>query len=223
VDTGHTRYSPLAEINVSNVKDLRGATVDSRFRAFDTRTGKEVWSVSVPAPAASTPITYKGKSGRQYVVVPDGGPGTLGVPGHFASYHEVLSAYALPRPGEAPVDLSQFAPMPMQFPPRPPGGAAGAANSAAATVPTASSQGAGTDPPAGGAGKEEFTSMCGQCHGVSTAIAVRRTPDAWHDLIQDMRARGAQGDNAKAARVQEYLSHYFGLIAPPGDGVAAPR
>lgn len=39
--------------------------------------------------------------------------------------------------------------------------------------------------------------MCGHCHGVSTAIAVRRSPEGWHDLIEDMRARGAQGITQK--------------------------
>jgi len=187
-----------------------GATVDSRFRAFDTHTGREVWTVTLPAPASSTPITYRGKSGRQYVVVPDGGPGTLGVPGKFASYRGILIAYALPRPGETAVDLTQFAPIPVQIPVRPPGGGG---------------PGMAQGPPAPGAptvlpdgpGKDDFTSMCGQCHGVSTAIAVRRSPDAWHDLIQDMRARGAQGDNAKAARVQDYLSRFFGVLPMPAD------
>jgi len=196
-----------------------GATVDSRFRAFDSRTGKELWTVSVPAPAVSTPMTYQGKSGRQYVVVPDGGPGTLGMPGRFSSFHQVLIAFALPKPGEVPVDLARFAPIPMQVPPRPAGSSAapGASSTAAATGPS----GAVTLPD--DAGKEDVLSMCGQCHGVSTAIAVRRTPDGWHDLIQDMRARGAQGDNAKAARVQDYLSRYFGLIPAPADPIAAPR
>lgn len=189
-----------------------GASVDSRFHAFDSHTGKEVWTVSVPAPAVSTPMTYRGKSGRQYVVVPDGGPGTIGMPGRFSSFHQILIAYALPRASEASVDMAQFAPTPM--PPRPTGPAPAIAASAA---PTAN----GVLPE--GAGKEDFNAMCSQCHGVSTAIAVRRSPEGWHDLIQDMRARGAQGDNARAARVEGYLSHYFGVMQVPGDAVATPR
>ena len=65
--------------------------------------------------------------------------------------------------------------------------------------------------------------MCSPCHGVTTAISVRRSPDGWHDLIQDMRSRGAQGDNAKAERVGNYLSRYFGLMQMPGTPVAAPK
>ena len=195
-----------------------GATVDSRFRAFDSHTGREVWTAMLPGPASSTPMTYRGKSGRQYVVVPSGGPGTLGVPGKFASYHAVLIAYALPKAGDAPVDLARFNAIPMQIPQRPPAGIANASGNAAA--------GPGLPGPVmlpEGPGKEDVTSMCGQCHGVSTAIAVRRSPEAWHDLIQDMRARGAQGDNAKAARVQDYLSQYFGPMAAPVDATPVHR
>lgn len=180
-----------------------GATVDSRFHAFDSRTGKEVWTATLPAPAVSTPMSYQGKSGRQYVVIPDGGPGTIGMPGRFFSYHAILVAYALPKPGEKPVDLAQYAPVAVPFRPPP---------AAAAAVPS-SVQG---DPilPAGD-GREDVLSMCGQCHGVSTAIAVRRSSDGWRDLIQDMRSRGAQGDDAKAARVRDYLSRYFGVLPTP--------
>jgi quinoprotein glucose dehydrogenase len=196
-----------------------GATVDSRFRAFDSRTGKEIWAASMPAPAVSTPMTYRGKSGRQYVVIADGGPATLGMPGRFSSFHQILIAYALPKPGDVPVDLAKFAPVPIQLPPRSTG--ASAPPSAVSSPAAAALPGPVTLPD--GAGKEEVLSMCGQCHGVSTAIAVRRTPDGWHDLIQDMRSRGAQGDNAKAARVQDYLSRYFGLMPVPPEPVAAPK
>lgn len=57
-----------------------GATVDSKFRAFDARTGKELWSDKVEAPAHSIPSTYVGKDGKQYVVVAAGGGGFLGSP-----------------------------------------------------------------------------------------------------------------------------------------------
>jgi len=188
-----------------------GATTDSRFRAFDSRTGKEVWKTSIPSPAIATPITFQGKSGRQYVVIAVGGPGVAGGSNLGSSFRQVLLAFALPKPGEPPLDLSEFAPPPASKqaragignPPPPPPGMTGEV-----TLPA-------------GAGREDVQSMCGQCHGVSTAIAVRRSPDGWHDLIQDMRARGAQGDDAKASRVQNYLSRYFGLMTSPADAAAS--
>jgi quinoprotein glucose dehydrogenase len=60
-----------------------GATIDSRFRAFDSHSGKEVWTASIPAPAVANPIIFRGKSGREYVVIAAGGPGTLAVPVAF--------------------------------------------------------------------------------------------------------------------------------------------
>jgi quinoprotein glucose dehydrogenase len=45
-----------------------GGTEDKMFRAFDPQTGKILWSTQLPAAGAGTPMTYQGKSGKQYVV-----------------------------------------------------------------------------------------------------------------------------------------------------------
>ncbi len=45
------------------------ATNDSRFRAFDSRTGKELWVTKLDASGYATPITYLGRDGKQYVVI----------------------------------------------------------------------------------------------------------------------------------------------------------
>jgi membrane-bound PQQ-dependent dehydrogenase (glucose/quinate/shikimate family) len=53
-----------------------GATADSRFRAFDSSNGKELWVTQLPASAYATPVTYTGKkSGKQFVVISAGGGG----------------------------------------------------------------------------------------------------------------------------------------------------
>jgi quinoprotein glucose dehydrogenase len=57
-----------------------GATDDARFRAFDTRTGKEIWTVRLPAAAEATPITYADAGGKQYVAVVATGGGLIGAP-----------------------------------------------------------------------------------------------------------------------------------------------
>lgn len=69
-----------------------GATDDSRFRAFATKTGKEIWTVKLPASAEATPITYRGANGKQYVVIVATGGGLIGAP--LAS--DSVIAYALP-------------------------------------------------------------------------------------------------------------------------------
>ena len=54
-----------------------GATNDSRFRAFDSRTGKELWVTKIDASAHSVPITFQGKNGKQYVVIMASGGGII--------------------------------------------------------------------------------------------------------------------------------------------------
>jgi quinoprotein glucose dehydrogenase len=68
-----------------------GATIDSRFRAFDARNGHELWSEKIDAPAHSIPSTYMGRDGKQYVVVSAAGGGFLGSP-----TADAIIAYRLP-------------------------------------------------------------------------------------------------------------------------------
>jgi quinoprotein glucose dehydrogenase len=44
-----------------------GATSDKRFRAFDARNGRELWSVQLAAQVNANPMTYLGANGKQYV------------------------------------------------------------------------------------------------------------------------------------------------------------
>jgi quinoprotein glucose dehydrogenase len=67
-----------------------GASLDDRFRAFDTDTGKLLWEVKLPAGGQATPMTYS-IAGRQYVVIAAGGYKGDTTRGDY------LIAYALPR------------------------------------------------------------------------------------------------------------------------------
>jgi quinoprotein glucose dehydrogenase len=49
-----------------------GAALDGRLRALDIRTGRELWSASLPAPGMSIPVTYA-VGGRQFVALTAGG------------------------------------------------------------------------------------------------------------------------------------------------------
>ncbi len=75
-------------------------TLEAAIYAFDSRTGERLWKGVLPTSARSTPMTYLGRDGRQYVVVAAGGHGTpLGPP-----LGDYLVAFALPRaaPRELP-------------------------------------------------------------------------------------------------------------------------
>jgi len=69
-----------------------GATDDRRFRAFETRTGKELWTYMLPASAEATPITYAGQGGRQMVAIVATGGGLIGA----KLESDVLVVFALP-------------------------------------------------------------------------------------------------------------------------------
>jgi quinoprotein glucose dehydrogenase len=65
-----------------------GATRDRRFRAFDSKTGKELWSVRTDYNITAIPMTYQGKDGKQYVAVVAATNGSGG--------NESLLVFALP-------------------------------------------------------------------------------------------------------------------------------
>ena len=46
-----------------------GATNDRRFRAFDSKTGKELWVARLAANGNANPISYQGRNGKQYVAI----------------------------------------------------------------------------------------------------------------------------------------------------------
>ncbi|HTG73497.1 MAG TPA: PQQ-binding-like beta-propeller repeat protein [Terriglobia bacterium] len=58
-----------------------GATSDSRFRAIESKTGKELWVTKMNGNGGANPMTYRGRSGKQYVAQAAGG---------------TLNVYALP-------------------------------------------------------------------------------------------------------------------------------
>lgn len=70
-----------------------GASPDGYLRAIETTTGREVWKTKPPVPAFSTPISYlSAKSGRQFIVMSDGGLKLMNTP-----QGDYIVAYALPK------------------------------------------------------------------------------------------------------------------------------
>src|SRR5262249_56057013 len=67
-----------------------GATTDKFFRAFDAKTGREIWTKRLPYTANATPMTYRLRSdGKQFVVIASGGHG-------WSQPGDALMAFALP-------------------------------------------------------------------------------------------------------------------------------
>jgi glucose dehydrogenase len=92
-----------------------GAATDGKFHAFDAKTGRLAWQAKMSASSNAGPLTYMGKDGRQYVVIAAGGPGNAKrtTPSDPYAFHQTLVAFALPRPGEKPIDI--FTPYPKRL------------------------------------------------------------------------------------------------------------
>lgn len=66
------------------------ATMDEKIRAFDTKTGEELWEDGLPATGVSVPLTYEA-GGRQFVVIAAGGVARM-----YPNLDDSIVAYALP-------------------------------------------------------------------------------------------------------------------------------
>jgi quinoprotein glucose dehydrogenase len=71
-----------------------GATNDRRFRAFDSRTGEELWAAELAMSAHAVPITYRASNGKQYVAIV--AAGASAIDGPYPADAQALVAYALP-------------------------------------------------------------------------------------------------------------------------------
>jgi quinoprotein glucose dehydrogenase len=155
------------------------ATNDERFRAFDSRSGRELWRVQLDASGNATPITYRGSNGTQYVAIVEGGPGHL----RRGSSGDSVVAFRLAGNGVNPAR-------------RDPTAAASTRRNGALTLPE-------------GEGKAEVERVCSACHGLGTAIDQNRTEEEWRAVVDSMAGRGAQGTESDFQAIVKYLAKNF--------------
>lgn len=88
------------------------ATNDSRFRAFEAKSGKLLWEQPLEANGHTIPITYLGKDGKQYVAIMAGGGGGFfgGTPG------DSVMAFALGKGAAPAIVTSKAAPQTAAIP-----------------------------------------------------------------------------------------------------------
>jgi glucose dehydrogenase len=166
-----------------------GGTPDQPLlHAYESRTGREVWTVRLASPMSSAPMSFVGKSGRQYIVA--------GISGRADAQISMI-AFALPCPGDPHVDLN---PAPI-------------AKTRIATEPSPQMQGAmRTEDLPPGTGREDLMKVCTACHAIGTVTAQRRTLEGWQAVVEEMRGRGARMDDATRARVLAYLNAHLGAV-----------
>ena len=167
------------------------ATTDSKFRAFDSRTGKELWMTRLDATGDCVPMTYQARNGKQYVVVAAGGTNRFRMIAKTADETaDSLIAFALPDPGAAPS-------LPTE------------ARSAPKIHLTEQELKAPGPALPDGPGKEIVTRMCTTCHGTAVFSKIRMSRAGWEDEVSAMIEKGATGTPAEIRAVIDYLSKTF--------------
>lgn len=169
-----------------------GATNDSLFRAYDSSTGKRLWEAKLEASAHSSPITYLGRDGRQYVaIMAAGGGGFLN-----GGSSNTLVAFALPDVARKPLPVEVTR-------------AVAAAAQARSQLPKV-----GTHQPVvlqAGDARKLVEKTCGTgCHAVEVVTSQRMGLDEWSTMVQNMIARGAKASEAEAAALVDYLAANLG-------------
>jgi cytochrome c5 len=169
------------------------ATTDSKFRAFDSRTGTELWVTKLDASGTTVPMTYLGRDGRQYVVVAAGGTNRLRMIANTADKNsDALVAFALPAATAS--GLSQTAPNTSGETAASSGAPANAA--ATAALPE-------------GEGRAIVLSVCTKCHGATNFSNLRMSRTGWEDEVEDMKDKGAIGTDDDFKRIVDYLAKNF--------------
>ncbi|MEO8736481.1 MAG: PQQ-binding-like beta-propeller repeat protein [Edaphobacter sp.] len=177
-----------------------GATDDARFRAFDAKTGKEIWTVKLPAAAESTPITYADASGKQYVAVVATGGGLIGAP----LLSDSLVVYSLPGPNESASSSDTALPRQVVQAASPliaPSTDVSGAPKQSATA------GVGILP--SGSGRDTTIRVCSRCHSTNVLADQHLDDQEWYDLVQVMVGRGAVATDAEVNAITNYLARSF--------------
>ena len=82
-------------------------------------------------------------------------------------------------------------------------------------VAAATGQPAPAAPPAAagalpaGPGHDTMVRVCSTCHAPEIAATQRLGKDGWHELVDTMAGRGAQGSDADFAEIEAYLYKNF--------------
>lgn len=166
-----------------------GASDDARFRAFEARSGRELWAIRLGASAHAAPITYQGRDGRQYVAVISAGGSYLGSPNTASR----LVVFALPRQREKGVAAQASASQPVARDVPPP--------------PVAS-----VTPPgnlaifAPGPMKAFAEKACAACHVAAQVTSQHKSRNEWATTVEKMVGFGAQVPDDKFDPLVDYLA-----------------
>ncbi|UWZ84088.1 outer membrane protein assembly factor BamB family protein [Occallatibacter riparius] len=180
------------------------ATDDARFRAFESKTGREVWNYHLPASGESIPITYLGQDGKQYVAIVATGGGLIGAP----LLSDELIVFKLDDGRNQGPNVVQASPNP-----------AGSQQSLAS--PTHDQMAQNADPQKNaklvrqaalfppGPGRDVTIRACSTCHGLDVVANERLSPQEWTNVVQTMSGKGVLATPAELEMIRTYLAQAF--------------
>jgi glucose dehydrogenase/cytochrome c5 len=172
------------------------ATTDSKFRAFDSRTGKELWMTRLDATGDAVPVTYLGSHGKQYVVIAAGGTNRFRMLANTAGETaDALIAFSLPDAQRGGGTLSNRMPNPRARP--------------RIRISDKDLKAPGRPLPEG-EGREVVARMCTNCHGTTVFSMVRMDRAGWEDEVAAMVEKGAVGTGDEIRTVVDYMLKHFG-------------
>jgi quinoprotein glucose dehydrogenase len=164
------------------------ATTDSKFRAFDSRTGKELWMTRIDATGDAVPMTFRARNGKQYVVIAAAGTNRFRMIANSADeFADTLIAFALPD-ANSPRTTSEA--------PRP-------------RLTEAQLKAPGPTLPDGD-GRQLVARMCTGCHGTAVFSGIRMSRDGWEAEVAAMVEKGAVGTAEEIKTTVNYLVTHFG-------------
>jgi glucose dehydrogenase len=160
------------------------ATNDSRFRAFESKTGRLLWEQPIDANGHTIPITYQGRDGKQYVALMAGNGG-----GYFGGTpSDAVIAFRLG--GEQVTPPADVISRTKEAKPSRP--------ASAVVLPDAP-------------GKAVLQRACGRaCHTLDAVSGTRRDRAAWAAMVDNMVARGANANEAEIKLIVDYLTTHLG-------------
>jgi quinoprotein glucose dehydrogenase len=178
-----------------------GATDDARFRAFETKTGRELWTYRLSASAESIPITYTDEHGKQFIAIVATGGGLLRAP----LLSDEVIAFKLD-------DGTAGGPNVVQASPNPASTQSPAASAETIQVQSPESNSnlsrdAALLPP--GVGRDLTIRACSTCHSLNVLAAQRLSLQEWTNVVQMMSAKGAVATPEELDKIQSYLANTF--------------
>ena len=181
------------------------ATTDGKFRAFDSRTGKELWMTRLDATGDTVPMTFLGRNGRQYVVLSAGGSNRFRMIANSADKtSDSLIAFSLAGADEKVPQLQSERSSPPHL--------ANVDQPARSTTIRRDLSAPGAPLP-DAPEKALVVRVCTKCHGAGVFSSMRMSRKAWQNEVAAMVEKGATGTPAEMQAVTDYLARNFGSDA----------